>query len=42
MTDLLYSKQAQIEEMAATRAVQQMAFERELAAARSEAERCAR
>ena len=42
VTDLLYSKQTQLEEMAATRAVQQMAFERELATARSEAERSAR
>ena len=42
VTDLLYSKQAQLEEMAATRSVQQMAFERELAAARSEIERSAR
>lgn len=42
VTDLLYAKQSQLEEMAATRAVQQMAFERQLAAAKSEAERSLR
>lgn len=42
VTDLLYHKQAQLEEMAASKAVQQMTFERELVAARSEAERSLR
>lgn len=42
VTDLLYQKQTQLEEMAAGRAVQQMTHERELTAAKSEAERTAR
>ncbi|KAK9801870.1 hypothetical protein WJX73_004805 [Symbiochloris irregularis] len=42
VTDLLYQKQAQLEEMAASKAVQQMTFERELSAARHEAERSLR
>lgn len=42
VTDLLYQKQSQVERVTAERAAQQMAWERELAAARDTAERTQR
>lgn len=42
MTELLYLKQTQLERMAAEKAAQQMALERELSVAREEAARVQR
>ena len=42
VTDLLYQKQSQIEKMVAERSARQMAWERELASVREDAERVKR